>query len=71
MKFKGNLHKDYIDLGDGIVLEGRYGASTMVVATLHAGYRLIRDYNLSEIDYYVLFNQVDYIFKYYDIPVQK
>ncbi len=30
---------------DGIVLEGRYGASTMVVATLHAGYRLIRDYD--------------------------
>jgi len=30
---------------DGIILEGRYGASTMVVATLHAGYRLIRDYD--------------------------
>ncbi|MDD3374153.1 MAG: rhodanese-like domain-containing protein [Candidatus Omnitrophica bacterium] len=34
-------------------------------------YRLIRDYNLSEIDYNILFNQIDYIFKYYDIPVQK
>jgi len=30
---------------DGIILEGRYGASTMVVATLHAAYRLIRDYD--------------------------
>ena len=30
---------------DGIILEGRYGASTMVVASLHAGYRLIRDYD--------------------------
>jgi precorrin-8X/cobalt-precorrin-8 methylmutase len=30
---------------EGIVLEGRYGASTMVVATLHAAYRLIKDYD--------------------------
>jgi len=30
---------------DGIILEGRYGASTMVVASLHAAYRLIKDYD--------------------------
>jgi len=30
---------------NGIILEGRYGASTMVVATLHAAYRLIKDYD--------------------------
>ena len=30
---------------EGIILEGRYGASTMVVASLHAAYRLIRDYD--------------------------
>ena len=30
---------------EGIVLEGRYGASTMVVASLHAAYRLIKDYD--------------------------
>lgn len=29
----------------GIILEGRYGASTMVVAALHAAYRLIKDYD--------------------------
>ncbi len=30
---------------EGIILQGRYGASTMVVASLHAAYRLIRDYD--------------------------
>ena len=30
---------------EGVILEGRYGASTMVVASLHASYRLIRDYD--------------------------
>ncbi len=30
---------------EGIILEGRYGASTMVVASIHAAYRLIRDYD--------------------------
>jgi len=30
---------------EGIVLKGRYGASTMVVASLHAAYRLIKDYD--------------------------
>jgi precorrin-8X/cobalt-precorrin-8 methylmutase len=30
---------------EGIVLRGRYGASTMVVASLHAAYRLIKDYD--------------------------
>lgn len=29
----------------GIVLEGRYGASTMIVATLHAIYKLIKDFD--------------------------
>lgn len=30
---------------EGIILEGRYGASTMIVATLHAIYRLIKDFD--------------------------
>jgi len=30
---------------EGIILQGRYGASTIVVASLHAAYRLIRDYD--------------------------
>ncbi|WP_294965076.1 precorrin-8X methylmutase [Sulfurimonas sp.] len=30
---------------EGIIVEGRYGASTMVVASLHAAYRLIKDYD--------------------------
>jgi len=30
---------------EGIILKGRYGASTMVVASLHAAYRLIKDYD--------------------------
>jgi len=30
---------------EGVILEGRYGASTMVVASLHAAYRLIKDYD--------------------------
>ena len=33
---------------EGIILEGRYGASTMVVAALHAAYRLIKDYDSAE-----------------------
>ncbi|WP_457746414.1 precorrin-8X methylmutase, partial [Sulfurimonas sp.] len=33
---------------DGIVLEGRYGASTMVVASLHAAYKLIKDYDTGQ-----------------------
>ncbi|MDQ7060524.1 MAG: precorrin-8X methylmutase [Sulfurimonas sp.] len=31
--------------GEGMILEGRYGASTMIVASLHAAYRLIKDYD--------------------------
>lgn len=30
---------------DGIVLNGRFGASTMIVATLHSIYKLIKDYD--------------------------
>ncbi len=30
---------------EGMILEGRYGASTMIVASLHAAYRLIKDYD--------------------------
>jgi len=30
---------------EGIILEGRYGASTMVVAALHSAYKLIKDYD--------------------------
>jgi precorrin-8X/cobalt-precorrin-8 methylmutase len=39
--------KNFLDHfnADGIILQGRYGASTMVVATLHAAYRLINDYD--------------------------
>ena len=39
--------KDFMEHfnADGIILEGRYGASTMVVAALHAAYRLIKDYD--------------------------
>lgn len=34
--------------GEGIILEGRYGASTMIVATLHSIYKLIKDYDGKE-----------------------
>jgi len=39
--------KDFLEHfnADGIILKGRYGASTMVVAALHAAYRLIKDYD--------------------------
>lgn len=30
---------------EGIILRGRYGASTMIVAALHAAYKLIKDYD--------------------------
>ena len=30
---------------DGIILQGRYGASTMIVASIHAAYKLIKDYD--------------------------
>ena len=33
---------------EGVILEGRYGASTMVVASLHASYRLIKDYDTQD-----------------------
>jgi len=31
--------------GEGVVMRGRFGSSTMVVATLHAVYKLIKDYD--------------------------
>ncbi|RLA77133.1 MAG: precorrin-8X methylmutase [Epsilonproteobacteria bacterium] len=42
-----NYGKDFMNhFGvEGVILEGRYGASTMVVASLHAAYRLIKDYD--------------------------
>lgn len=33
---------------EGIVLQGRYGASTMVVASLHAAYKLIKDFDTGQ-----------------------
>jgi precorrin-8X/cobalt-precorrin-8 methylmutase len=30
---------------EGVILEGRYGASTMIVASLHSAYKLIKDYD--------------------------
>lgn len=33
---------------EGIILEGRYGASTMVVASLHAAYKLIKDFDTGQ-----------------------
>jgi precorrin-8X/cobalt-precorrin-8 methylmutase len=30
---------------EGIILDGRYGASTMIVASLHSAYKLIKDYD--------------------------
>ncbi|MBA1438338.1 MAG: precorrin-8X methylmutase [Epsilonproteobacteria bacterium] len=32
----------------GIILQGRYGASTMVVASLHAAYKLIKDFDTGQ-----------------------
>ncbi len=32
----------------GIIMEGRFGSSTMTVATLHAIYKLIKDYDGKE-----------------------
>jgi precorrin-8X/cobalt-precorrin-8 methylmutase len=39
--------KDFLEHfnAEGIILEGRYGASTMVVAALHSAYKLIKDYD--------------------------
>ncbi len=34
--------------GEGIILQGRYGASTMVVASLHAAYKLIKDFDTGQ-----------------------
>jgi len=33
---------------EGIILQGRYGASTMVVASLHAAYKLIKDFDTGQ-----------------------
>ena len=42
--------KEYLEHfgAEGIILKGRFGASTMAVATLHAAYRLIYDYDTLE-----------------------
>ena len=39
--------KDFLETfnAEGMILEGRYGASTMIVASLHAAYKLIKDYD--------------------------
>ena len=41
----GKRFVEHFDKAEGIILEGRYGASTMIVANLHAAYRLIKDYD--------------------------
>jgi precorrin-8X/cobalt-precorrin-8 methylmutase len=41
----GKRFIEHFDKAEGIILEGRYGASTMIVANLHAAYRLIKDYD--------------------------
>ena len=42
--------RKFCDLFDvaGIIMEGRFGSSTMTVATLHAIYKLIKDYDKDE-----------------------
>jgi len=43
-KAYGKKFLEYFDVA-GIIMEGRFGSSTMTVATLHAIYRLIKDYD--------------------------
>ena len=43
----GKRFSDFFDVAS-IIMEGRFGSSTMVVATLHAIYRLIKDYDGKE-----------------------
>ncbi len=43
----GKRFSDFFDVAS-IIMEGRFGSSTMVVATLHAIYRLIKDYDKDE-----------------------
>jgi precorrin-8X/cobalt-precorrin-8 methylmutase len=43
-KAYGKKFLEHFDVS-GIIMEGRFGSSTMTVATLHAIYRLIKDYD--------------------------
>ena len=43
-KAYGKKFLEHFDVA-GIIMEGRFGSSTMTVATLHAIYRLIKDYD--------------------------
>ncbi len=46
-KAYGRKFCDHFDVA-GIIMEGRFGSSTMTVATLHAIYKLIKDYDKDE-----------------------
>eukprot|EP01029_Cantina_marsupialis_P010548 TRINITY_DN240049_c0_g2_i1.p1 TRINITY_DN240049_c0_g2~~TRINITY_DN240049_c0_g2_i1.p1 ORF type:complete len:165 (+),score=24.87 TRINITY_DN240049_c0_g2_i1:46-495(+) len=46
-KAYGRKFCDTFDVA-GIIMEGRFGSSTMTVATLHAIYKLIKDYDKDE-----------------------
>ena len=46
-KAYGRKFCDHFDVA-GIIMEGRFGSSTMTVATLHAIYKLIKDYDQNE-----------------------
>ncbi|WP_424687081.1 MAG: precorrin-8X methylmutase [Halarcobacter ebronensis] len=46
-KAYGRNFCDHFDVA-GIIMEGRFGSSTMTVATLHAIYKLIKDYDKDE-----------------------
>ncbi len=43
----GKKFMEHFD-AEGIILQGRYGASTMVVASLHAAYKLIKDFDTGQ-----------------------
>ncbi len=43
----GRRFCDFFDVA-GIIMQGRFGSSTMTVATLHAIFKLIKDYDGSE-----------------------
>ena len=43
----GKKFMEYFN-AEGIILQGRYGASTMVVASLHAAYKLIKDFDTGQ-----------------------
>ncbi len=46
-KAYGRKFCDFFDVA-GIIMQGRFGSSTMSVATLHAIYKLIKDYDKNE-----------------------